>query len=346
MIEQPGHLGPKGAKRPEGGERNERWARSASSAKIERPGKAGRYESTLEDLRALQTSGKGFVKSPRRSRLFLGLVLVVLLLLAGACARAQEQVQALFINVGKADAALFFLDDQRFLVDTGTKDSYDQLERVLEAYGVTRLNGVVITHTDKDHVGGLKKLLKSGISVDRVYAGALHSEKSLEDHPVYEAAEKYAVPLTWLSAGDSIALEGGGAFDVLGPLTQDDEQENNNSLVLRLTTPQGDMLLTGDMELPEESELIEAGLISQAAVLKVAHHGNEDATSWQFVLLARPQWAVISTSSVEKPETPSSKVLSRLYDVKAGVAVTQDAEVGILVTLRDGQAGAEAINWR
>ena len=64
------------------------------------------------------------------------------------------------------------------------------------------------------------------------------------------------------------------------------------------------------------------------------------------MLLARPQWAVISTSSVEKPETPSSKVLSRLYDVKAGVAVTQDAEVGILVTLRDGQAGAEAINWR
>ena len=120
----------------------------------------------------------------RRYHRLLPLLLAAVLLLAGACARAQEQVQALFINVGKADAALFFLDDQRFLVDTGTKDSYDQLERVLEAYGVTRLNGVVITHTDKDHVGGLKKLLKSGISVDRVYAGALHSEKSLEDHPV------------------------------------------------------------------------------------------------------------------------------------------------------------------
>lgn len=106
----------------------------------------------------------------RRYHRLLALVLAAVLLLAGACARAQEQVQALFINVGKADAALFFLDDQRFLVDTGTKDSYDQLERVLEAYGVTRLNGVVITHTDKDHVGGLKKLLKSGISVDRVYA--------------------------------------------------------------------------------------------------------------------------------------------------------------------------------
>ena len=282
----------------------------------------------------------------RRYHRLLPLLLAAVLLLAGACARAEETVQALFINVGKADAALFLLGDQRFLVDTGTKDSYDQLERVLTAYGVTRLSGVVITHTDKDHVGGLKKLLKSDIAVDRVYAGTLHSEKSLEDHPVYEAAEKYGAPLTWLSAGETVSLADGCAFHVLGPLSQDDEEENNNSLVLRLTTPQGDMLLTGDMELAEESELIEAGLISQAAVLKVAHHGNEDATGWQFVLLARPQWAVISTSSVEKPETPSSKVLSRLKDVKANVAVTQDAEVGILVTLEDGQAAAEAINWR
>ena len=56
MIEQPGHLGPKGPKRPEGGERNERWARPAPAATIERPGKAGRYEFTLADLRVLQTS--------------------------------------------------------------------------------------------------------------------------------------------------------------------------------------------------------------------------------------------------------------------------------------------------
>ena len=282
----------------------------------------------------------------RRYHRLLPLLLAAVLLLAGACARAEEPVQALFINVGKADAALFLLGDERFLVDTGTKGSYDQLERVLTAYGVTQLSGVVITHTDKDHVGGLKKLLKSDIVVDRVYAGTLHSEKSLEDHPVYEAAEKYGAPLTWLSAGETVEAADGCAFHVLGPLSRDEEEENNNSLVLRLTTPQGDMLLTGDMELAEESELIEAGLIHQAAVLKVAHHGNEDATGWQFVLLARPQWAVISTSSVEKPETPSSKVLSRLKDVKASVAVTQDAEVGILVTLRDGQASAEAVNWR
>lgn len=273
-------------------------------------------------------------------------LLLALLLTLGACARAETEVSALFINVGKADAALYLLGDQRFLIDTGTKDSYDQLERVLEAYGVQRLDGVLITHTDKDHVGGLKKLLKSGIAVDALYSGTLHSEKSLEDHPVYEAAEKYDVPLTWLSAGDVIDLGNGCTFQVLGPLSQDDEDENNNSLVLRLLTPQGDMLLTGDMELEEENELIEAGLISQAAVLKVAHHGRDDTTSRQFALLVRPQWAVISTSTVERPDTPSAKVLSYLRDARASVAVTQEAQVGILITLEDGQASAEAINWR
>ena len=273
-------------------------------------------------------------------------LLLALLLTLGACARAETEVSALFINVGKADAALYLLGDQRFLIDTGTKDSYDQLERVLEAYGVQRLDGVLITHTDKDHVGGLKKLLKSGIAVDALYAGTLHSEKSLEDHPVYEAAEKYDVPLTWLSAEDVIDLGNGCTFQVLGPLSQDDEDENNNSLVLRLLTPQGDMLLTGDMELEEENELIEAGLISQAAVLKVAHHGRDDTTSRQFALLVRPQWAVISTSTAEKPDTPSARVLSYLRDARASVAVTQEAQVGILITLEGGQASAEAINWR
>ena len=273
-------------------------------------------------------------------------LLLALLLTLGACARAETEVGALFINVGKADAALYLLGDQRFLIDTGTKDSYDQLERVLEAYGVQRLDGVLITHTDKDHVGGLKKLLKSGIAVDALYAGTLHSEKSLEDHPVYEAAEKYDAPLTWLSAGETVELADGCAFHVLGPLSQDDEDENNNSLVLRLLTPQGDMLLTGDMELEEENELIEAGLISQAAVLKVAHHGRDDTTSRQFALLVRPQWAVISTSTAERPDTPSAKVLSYLRDARASVAVTQEAQVGILITLEGGQASAEAINWR
>lgn len=272
---------------------------------------------------------------------FLALFCAVLLLRVPASA----EVRALFANVGKADAALFWLGDARYLVDTGHKDSYEQLQRVLDAYGMTHVDGIIITHTDKDHVGGLKKLLKNGLSVDTLYAALINGEADPQEHPVLEASEKYGVPLVWLSAGDSIEISQDCTFEVLGPLSLDPEKENNNSLVLRLNTPDGAMLLTGDMEIPEENELIQAGLISQAEVLKVPHHGEDDATSKQLALLVSPQWAVISTNTLAEPDTPDPKVLRNLVIAGASVAVTQDAQVGILITLTDGTASAEPVDW-
>ena len=265
-----------------------------------------------------------------------------------ACsAYAQQDVRALFINVRKADAALFFLGDARYLVDVGHKDSHEQLMRVLEAFEIDHLDGVIITHTDKDHAGGLKKMLKAGIQVDRLYGGEKHSEKSLEDHPVYEAAEKYHVPVTWLKAGDVVDAGNGNAFHVLGPLTQDPVKENNNSLVMRLVTPHGDMLLAGDMEEPEEEELLQAGLIQSAPVLKVGNHGEGDATSKAFAMAARPNWAIISTNTEDEPDTPDDKTITKLQKVGANIAVTQDAEVGIMVILQNGKvADVQQVNWQ
>ena len=88
-------------------------------------------------------------------------------------ADSGSSIQALFINVRKADAILLMLNEQRILVDTGHKDSYDALEKALASYQVDHLDAVFITHTDKDHVGGLNKLLKSDVQVDQLYASAL-----------------------------------------------------------------------------------------------------------------------------------------------------------------------------
>ena len=277
------------------------------------------------------------------------LLLLSAILLSGltaAPASADANVQALFINVRKADAALITLGDARYLVDTGHKNSYEQLARVLDAYGVSHLNGIILTHTDKDHVGGLKKLLKGGVTADRLYAGTFHTEKSTEDHPVYEASEKYGVPLTWLSAGDRIDAGGDCVFEVLGPVRHDPAKENNNSLVLRLVTPEGDMLLAGDMEEPEEADLLNAGVIRPAPVLKVGNHGEGDATSKLFAMAVRPQWAIISTNTEDEPDTPDPKTIKLLTEAGATIAVTQDAEVGILVTLRSGRVDVQRIDWQ
>ncbi len=263
-----------------------------------------------------------------------------------ACAtETDSDVSVLFINVRKADAILIMLDDQRYLVDVGHKDSYEDLERALETHGITHLNGVFITHTDKDHVGGLNKLLKSDIQVDQLYASTLHSEGDAEDHPVYEASQKREVPLKWLRAGD-VVQAGQSAFHVIGPLSQDRQDEDNNSLVMDLRTPEGNILLTGDMKSPEEAQLLMQGVVPQATVLKVAHHGEDDSTSLQFVRTVSPQWSVISTNTDDEPDTAADVVLARLWEVKSGVAVTQNASLGILVTLKDGQATAQQLDYQ
>lgn len=278
----------------------------------------------------------------------LGLCLAMLgsvLLPGSTSAYAESSVKALFINVGKADAALLFLGDQHYLVDTGHKDSYDALERALTAYGVDRLDGVFITHTDKDHVGGLKKLLKSDIAVNQLYASTLHSEGNAENHPVYDAAKKRNVPLRWLRAGEVIEA-GECTLHILGPLDRDNVDEDNNSLVIDVRTPEGNLLLTGDMKAEEEGSLMQAGVIPEATVLKVAHHGEDDSTGTAFVRQVRPQWAIISTNTDEESDTAADAVMARLWDVKSGVAITQSATLGILVTLQDGQASAEQINYQ
>ncbi len=264
---------------------------------------------------------------------------------AGAETAQTQPVRAMFINVGKADAALIAVGDARYLVDTGSKESADALLRALTFFAVTRLDGVIVTHIDSDHVGGLKALLKSDIAVDRLYAATLHNAKSTDRHPVYRQAEKYGIPLTWLSAGDAVPVGGEARFQVLGPLSHDLTNENNNSLVLRLVTPQGDMLLAGDMELPEEAELIAAGLVAAAPVLKVGHHGEGDASGSSFLYTVKPQVAVISTDSAAEPDTPDPGVLGRLWNIGAEVFVTQKATCCVQVTLAGGNAVGRLVDY-
>lgn len=263
---------------------------------------------------------------------------------AEADSKAAMQVQAMFLNVGKADAALFTVAGKHYLVDTGTADAVDAILCALTYYGVTHLDGVLVTHMDKDHVGGLKKLLKSDLIVDQLYA-PFFSTLALENHPVAKQAQKTGIPLTWLHAGDAVEIAADARWQVLGPMIRDSDNENNNSLVLRLITPQGDMLLAGDMEVPEEQTLLQAGVIQQAPVLKVGHHGEDDASSEAFIYTGKPQLAVISTNSDEEPDTPSPDVIARLWNIGAEVFVTQKASCCILVTLENGNAVGKLENY-
>ena len=270
-------------------------------------------------------------------------ILALSLLVAGCTGEkaAEPEMSLLAINVRKADALLLRCGTSAYLIDTGSKKSADDMLAVLRGEGITRLTGVILTHTHADHVGGLKALLESGIEIENIYTSKYYVLKKEDGkHPVDKAIKKTNYEVTYLASGDTLPLDG-GKLTVVGPLEKNEEAENCNSLVLLAEGGGGSILLTGDMEFPEEASLLDAGLIPHADVLKIANHGESDATSDALVAAVSPSLAVISTNTVDEPDTPDPRVMRLLSGANIPVLITQDSEKGILVTLRDGEVITE-----
>ena len=242
--------------------------------------------------------------------LFLLTVMLALALTATALAespyeKADKPLTLFAVNVGKGDALLLNCGAETYLIDTGLQENWGDLSCALKMLQVTRLTGVILTHTDKDHAGGLLPLATSSIEVESWYAPAHYTDVKKESkHPAVEAAALRGEKVTFLRAGDELPL-GNGHLTVLGPRSLSDV-ENCNSLVLLAEASGGRMLLTGDMEFPEESELLAAGVIPKCDVIKIANHGENDATSEALLRAVQPEIAVISTSTAAEPDTPGS----------------------------------------
>ncbi len=275
--------------------------------------------------------------------LLTALTLTMGLALAESPYEGAETPLTLFaINVGKGDALLLNCGAETYLIDTGLRENWGDLSRALTVLQVSRLTGVILTHTDKDHAGGALPLATSSIEVGGWYAPIYFTGKESK-HPAVEAAAIRGEQVTFLGAGDELPL-GTGRLLVAGPLSAS-EKENCNSLVLIAEASGGRMLLTGDMEFPEEKELLAAGAIPRCNVLKVGNHGEDDATSEVLLRAVRPEIAVISTSTAAEPDTPSTRVLMLLAASGAKLYQTQDASSGVLVTIDQGEASANLMDY-
>ena len=277
-------------------------------------------------------------------KILMMLLLALLMLTLSACAEAEGPLTLFAVNVGKGDALLVNAGEHTYLIDTGKVEHWGDVSRALKTMQIDHLTGVIFTHTDKDHVGGAMALATSSIRVDGWYASVYYADVKESKHPVVEAAALRGQKVTWLKAGDSLPL-GDGALRVIGPMSES-KTENCNSLVMIAEGGGGRMLLAGDMEHEEEFELLNAGVIPKCEVLKVGNHGEGDATSEALIRYVQPRIAVISTSTQEEPDTPDMAVLRNLYAVRAEVYETQQAESGVLVTLKDGQATAQLMSYK
>lgn len=255
----------------------------------------------------------------------------------------SDEMKLFAINVDKADCLLLAYGDALYMVDTGTAARWGAVSAALKMLQINHLTGVIVTHTHSDHAGGVMALAASSIEVDGWYAPAYYTDVKASKHPVVNAAAMRGESVHWLKSGDTLPF-GSGKLMVLGPIGESD-MENCNSLVLLAEGGGGSMLLTGDMEFPEEDELMAAGLIHPVDVLKVGNHGESDATSDAFARAVKPKIAIISTNTNDEPDTPAGRVLRALRNVGAEIAVTQNSDAGLLVTIKNGQPNVAYTAW-
>lgn len=265
------------------------------------------------------------------------LILIMLLIALALPACAETCLHA--VSVGKGDALIIQAGDCAVLIDTGKGYACGRLRRAFEELGITRLDAVFVTHVDSDHIEGLQFIKESGIEVGAWYASPYFFEYKEKKHPL----RKLGIEPEWLEAGEEVEI-GDMRFSVLAPLTMNEEDEDENSLVMLLETTDGRILLTGDMEHAEEAALLATDADLNCDVLKVANHGDGDTTSGEFIARTGAEYAIISTDSLEKPDTPDPGVVAALESAGAEVFVTQDSDA-VCAALDNGQVAVSHVYW-
>jgi competence protein ComEC len=220
------------------------------------------------------------------------------------------------------------------VVDTGPDD--EAIEDCLTRLDVDSIPLVVLSHLHADHVGGLPAVLRDW-TVGAVAVGPTRVPDWAWTG-VRRETSAARVPLVELAPGEHLSWPG-LALDVLGPDPGDswpggDDPSgtivNNSSLVLRAITAAGRVLLTGDIELAAQADLLRSGVDITADVLKIPHHGSRFSAP-EFLDATHARIAVASVGAGNPYGHPSPLTLGRLTADGALVLRTdEDGDVAIV----------------
>lgn len=235
-----------------------------------------------------------------------------------------------FLGVGQGDATLIKCDGHAMLVDGGSSSKSGVMYTYLKNLSVYRLDCVVCTHPHDDHLGGLNGALHWA-TADRAFCNVTEYD-SYQFQTFTETLAQWNVKPEVPEIGRAYTL-GSATYTFLAP-TQEAEDPNDLSLVLRVTYGNTSFLIMSDAGFAEEASLLAAGTDVKSTVLRVGHHGSAGSTSEEFLQAVNPELAVISVGYANEYGHPSERVKRLL--AQNGVPYYMTNREGDIVIASDG----------
>lgn len=215
------------------------------------------------------------------------------------------------IDVGQGDSILIHSNNKSILIDTGGnvnskndgKIFYNTISPILKSEGIKKLDYLIITHGDKDHIGEAKTIINN-IKVKNIL---------INNNKINYLEEKILTKRTEISKeGKTINL---GDFKLI-QLNENLENENDSSSIYLLKYKNIKVLLTGDASIKSEQNLLKKYKLGYVDILKVGHHGSNTSTSKELIKEINPKVSLISVGKNNKYNHPNKEVLENLSETK------------------------------
>ncbi len=255
-------------------------------------------------------------------------IIIALLAVILLCGCAEEvtvpKLEIIFFDVGKADSFFMQCDGETMLMDAGKEDDGAYVAEQLRKMGIQTIDHFVITHFDKDHVGGAAQIINE-FDVKNVYQPE-YMKESDETAAYVTALEHNGAEAIIITESHTLFL--GGALLQLNNATveYDYDPSNNSSLITAIRHGDINLLFTGDIEKERIKDWLNRHVHVEVDYdfLKVPHHGKYEKILPEFFEKVNAEYAVI-TSSNKNPE--EIETLEALKDAGVKYYLTKNGEI-------------------
>ena len=225
------------------------------------------------------------------------------------------------IDVGQGDSTLIVTPaNETILIDTGDwRQDGSGVIAYLDAQGIDRIDHLVATHADADHIGGHAAVIEhfetTGEGVGAAYDSGVPSDSATYGNYL-DTVDEYGVELLIVESGNELPIEGDVSAQVMNPPAGDTGSDvNENSVVLAFEFGDFQYLAPGDVDTGVEQRLIdEWGSDLESDVYKAGHHGSSTSSGDAFMDAVDPETAIISSAYDSQYGHPNDEVLERFAE--------------------------------